>query len=193
MICQQLSECIENLEKQKVESAGKKGNKKEAKIILKNYPCNDSTRVDNCIEYFDNRQKPGCSEKGKSYILDIGPHPFDCACVHIDGGVVDTKECRKCDFAFFLSDSGHRVILVELKGSAVRDALEQLKLTLYMDELQNSFIGKRIYGRIACTSSVPKIYTKDQLALQKEFLKHNGNLKIGKASFIEQYDSLDKT
>lgn len=192
MICQQLAECIDELEKDTVSTPQQKGNRRETKKTLyKSFPCSDSSRVIKCVEYLDKRQKPGCYENGKSYVLDIGTHEFDCLCLHIDGGVIDTTDCRKCDFAFFLKDSDQRVILIELKGSAVGDALDQLKSTLHLDMLQNVLKSKKVYGRIASTSTVPNIYTRDQLALQKEFMRHNGNLKIGKAIFTEKYSRLD--
>jgi hypothetical protein len=112
--------------------------------------------------------------------------------VHIDSGVVDTEDCNKCDYAFFLKDTKKHVILVELKGKNVGHALEQINATLQLEPLRDVFVNKIVYGRISCTSAaVPRIYSNMELNLRRKLLRLGGNLKIQNTPFIEMYDQLD--
>lgn len=193
MICTELGKCVDCIIRKNVTTRSKKGKHKEkTETVYTGSPCADDSKAKQCIKFMDNREKPSCTENGKRYILDIGAHYFDCVCIRIDKGVLASNEVQKCDFAFFLKDTEQRVILIELKGKDVGHAIGQLHDSLQLDALKDALRGKKVYGRIACTASVPDIYTKQRMDLQKEFMRLKGNLKIGGALFVEPYCNMDK-
>ena len=195
MICEQLAQCVDKLHKKQISIPPQKGkknsNKKRIRKTVYNSPCQNEQRIEKCVVFADKREQPTCSENGKSYSLKIGAHDFDCVCVHIDSGVVDTVDCCKCDYSFFLKDPEKHVILIELKGTSVGHAIEQIDATLQLEALNSSFSGRKVCARISCLSSVPRIYTRAQMELERKLLRFGGNLKIERTPFVEDYSRLD--
>lgn len=194
MICAQLAKCVEQLSaavKPDVNQGKKAQDKKSNGSVFQGNPCENSENLKNCVLFCDQRSMPSCSEHGKNYTLNIGTHSFETICFHVDGGVIVSNDCSKCDYAFFLKDADNREILIELKGSNVGHALKQLRSTLEMAEFKECSKNRKVYGRISCTQSVPRIYQNEEVITKKLFLQHKGNLKIGKAEFVENYDDLD--
>jgi len=195
MICPQLAQCVDNLQRKTLSIPPQKGKKskrkKRTRKTFYNTPCKKEESANKCIVFFDKRETPTCTENGKVYSLSIGKHEFDCVCVHIDSGVVDTVDCCKCDYSLFFKDKEKRVILVELKGTSVGHAIEQIDATLQLEPLKAAFDGRKVYGRISCTSGVPRIYSPAQVKLQRKLLQHGGNLNINRTPFVEDYSLLD--
>ena len=196
MICQQLDQCVNTVQKTSLsihsQNGKKKGRNKRTEKTSYITPCSGKQKKQKCIVFSDNRSQPSCEENGKRYSLILGNHSFDCVCVHIDKGVVDTADCCKCDYAFFLKDAEKHAIFVELKGKNVGHALEQLIATLQLEPLSGSLKGRKVYGRVSCASAVvPRIYSEEELLLQRKLIRLGGNLKICRTPFIEEYNCLD--
>ena len=152
---------------------------------IQNGPCKQYQKQ--CIVFCDTRSTPSCSEKNKTYMLNIGTHQFNVTLYHIDAGVINDNNAMKCDYAFALPQE---LIFVELKGNEVRHAIEQLLATINCLQVDRSKM--RLYGRISTTSNaIPKIMTNEQLRLEKILKKSGGNLKIKKTVFQEDYSSLN--
>lgn len=128
--------------------------------------------------------------------------PHEMLLLHIDKGVISDPEAsrvNKCDFALLIRDSGSgrdsrgTAILVELKGVDVRHAYRQLLATLSQTELQPLWDGqRRIYGRIICKSTPPRIRnTEECMEAKAAFLRRHGNVKIWEEDRTEKYDELD--
>lgn len=208
MICGNFLSCLENtqlLEQQatKGKSKKKRKNKKEKakpKIvkILSQPVCGNSEYQNKCIVSFDCRSKPSCTENGKTYTINQADKRFKVMCYHIDGGVIDSCDCNKCDYAFFIqdkaSDGKGRAIFIELKGGNVRKAVLQLKETLSSNTFNSvNQLYKKIYGRIVVSSCKPDIRsTDDFLELEELLMKNGGNLKIKEFDFEELYADLDR-
>ena len=206
MVCSKVQECIKNFScflLSQENNQGVKGKRyrvkknSKAKTEVLNSACNDRNNQDKCIMFFDCRSKANCKEKGKSYTFDQSAcrKKFPIIGLHVDGGIVDDKDCNKCDYAYILLDSidrgKGRVIFVELKGGNVKHAIQQLESTISMDIFSNlSQEYKKIYARIV-SSSVPKIRDGAYVELQKKMKRLGGNLKIKEVDFIERYDQLD--
>lgn len=75
------------------------------------------------------------------------------------------------------------------KGKQVDHALKQLKATLYQAELAPLWESSaRVFGRIVCKASVPRIQRTDAyLAMEEEFRKRGGSLKMQEVVFEEEY------
>jgi hypothetical protein len=211
MICTELKECMEKTQHvfPKEKKTGKKGKraagvkKKEADLYqqpLCQPPCKSSERQKGCIEFLDCRPKVTCQEKGKSYTLDQGQENprHEVMLLHIDGGVITNPEAstmNKCDYAILVregasqTDKKMTAFLIELKGKQVDHALKQLKATLYQAELAPLWESSaRVFGRIVCKASVPRIQRTDAyLAMDEEFRKRGGNLKMQEVVFEEEY------
>lgn len=212
MICSCLKECIDGTEHvaPKEDKAGKKGKKKGAgnkKIDLYQQPlcpspCANSEQQKKCIGFIDCRSRAVCAENGKSYTLDQGQEnpKKEMAQLHIDGGVITNPEANrinKCDYALILKDKravGEKrtAILIELKGTDVSKALEQLTSTLSQKEFAAVWNScARVYGRIVCKSSPPRLQSTGRcMTVKEEFLKRGGNLKFGEVAYVEEYKDL---
>lgn len=213
MICAKLKECMEKTQHvfPEEKKTGKKGksaagkNKKKKEADLYQQPlclpqCGSRERQEGCIAFLDCRPKVTCSERGKSYTLDQGQEnpKHEVILLHIDGGVISNPEAsmaNKCDYAILVREGTSRAekkmtaFLVELKGKQVDHALKQLKATLHQTEFKPLWEScNRVFGRIVCTSSVPRIRRTDAyIATAEEFLERGGNLKMEEGAFEEEY------
>ena len=204
MICNNFFECVTTActEKKKKEQAKdtrtKKSDRKKTKESEKEKtseeiwvsPCKDSSQQCKCVEYADTRSMPSCKEQGKSYVYDQSEltNKQVVVCTHIDDGVVngaEAKKISKCDYAFFVknasvADSLEKAILVELKGSDVNHALEQLKGTLGIKEFKDVWThGCPVYGRVVCSRVPGIVYSDSVIKEKKEWQKrYNGSLKV---------------
>lgn len=148
MICNQLVKCVESLQKDKKAEKTKRAKNKDKKASSLSYkcPCSDEGRIKKCVQFSDKRERPSCSEKGKTYTLTIGQHMFHTTCLRLDGGVVDSLEFRRCDYLFSLADAEKRTILTELKGTNVGDAMNNWKNPCGSKHLRDSFTRKKSMG-----------------------------------------------
>ena len=205
MICNQFQTCLETTCVIEHPATTQKTNKKKkskrlnkTKRVFSEPACGSQDNQKKCIAFFDRRSQPSCTEKGKTYTLDASGENLQVLCFHIDGGVVDSNDCNKCDYAFFLKDKASggngRAIFIELKGKHIRDAMKQLNDTLSLDTFKDvAKTYKKIYGRIVITSSVPRIRNDNQfMDLKERFMDLGGNLKISEINFVENYADLDQ-
>lgn len=214
MICDKLKECTEKThhvaptEKKKRIKGKKTASSRNIETNIYQQPlcmspCSSESQQKKCIVFIDRRSKLTCEENGKSYTLDqsqVYPR-HEVIKLHIDGGVITDPEAstvNKCDYVLLVKDGAqdgqkrNTAILVELKGKAVLHALKQLMCTLQQPEFQsvwNSYA--RVFGRIVCTSSIPRIQSNDAfLEAKEEFLLRGGNLVIEEESYQEEYRNL---
>ena len=214
MSCKQLKECLDNLKwdetalqqtpdpqnkAQREKIKGKYQKIQQEHQTLTGNPCKNAEKLKKCVAYAGQRSLMNCKENGKCYTLDVDGNYFDGFCIHVDGGIIDKDDSRsRCDFALFLNDhcdeGKGRAIFIELKGSDTKKALKQLKETMQMDEFKDIHRDyRKAYGRIVCSSSVPRIQNTGEYMDLKEYLKrHGGNLKTKEFSFIEHYAEIDK-
>lgn len=213
MICNSLKECVEGTRHivPKEKKTGRKGKKKDAacKRIdiyqqpLCQSPCRSEEQQKRCIEYIDCRSRATCTENGKRYTLDQSQeYPrHEIVKLHIDGGVISNPEAStvmKCDYVILIKEgigtAGKRntAILVELKGKDVHHALEQIMAALHQTEFVPVWEScARVYGRIVCKSSVPRIWSTENFITAKEaFLKRGGNLGLKEEEYSEEYRNL---
>lgn len=215
MICDKVKECAGTIRHLPVTDGSKKkkgkkrthnGRRREDahKEVLSKPPCRSTECQKKCIAFFDNRTKPKCDERGKTYILDQSAHypPYEVLLFHIDGGVISGPEANtinKCDYALLIKDSGSlkdgkgTAILVELKGVDVRHAYKQLLATLKQEELQPLWDRqRRIYGRIVCRSMPPRIRnTEECMQAKAAFRCRHGNVKVWEEDMVEKFEELD--
>lgn len=100
------------------------------------------------------RSEISVEEKGVKYILKFRQKTF-CVVYQIDGYVIDDKACKKCDKLILTSDDSSKdslkaEIYVELKGSDVERAIEQLEQTLkhpYFSNMNSKLRWARIVSR----------------------------------------------
>lgn len=135
-------------------------------------------------------KRPHCAENGnrsnlkleenKSVLYIINSLNKDYVKIIIDS--CDVTEGIKCDFGIHLVDKD-RNLLVELKGSDISHAYDQLEKTLGIYNLKNC-------NKTSCfvvTSNNPLSATTSQI-LKMKFRKHNGvELVIVKSGYEYQY------
>ncbi len=164
MICDKLSDCCSN----------------------GSFAC---TNKGNCVVYRDCRSNATCAEKGKRYNL-INDGGYTISLFHVDGGMISgVQDVQKCDFLYVVFDSEcPTAIFVELKGTDIRHAIQQIKETI---DRYGTALQRRICARIVC-STVPRLYNDPSVSkLRKELMKHyNGNLKISEKNMDEKYSEL---
>lgn len=134
-----------------------------------------SQNCSSCLHQ-DNRTEFRVEENHKQYMLN-NPSQEIVSCYHLDGGVFQGNDEEKCDYLFFLK-SRQAIILLELKGTKVDRAIEQIT-AVYNRYSSTAFCGKKVYARIVA-QSVPKIALQSNKAnsLKKQLLKHNKGMDI---------------
>ncbi len=207
MICDKVKECFEMTRHMPlpVERGKQKGKKKQNQSWeqedayqqpLGQSPCRSDAQQKKCIDFLDSRSQIKCEENGKVYILNqskINPR-YEVIKFFVDQGIITNPEAGrvyKCDNVLLIKDSG-TAILVELKGKEIRHALKQLSATLDQKELQTLWdCQKRIFGRVVCRSTPPRIQnTNEYMGIKEDFARRNGNLKIAEENMVEEYDAL---
>lgn len=138
------------------------------------FTCDYSSK---CIAFNDNRPEITCIEKKKAYSLQ-NTCRSRAVLYHMDGGVISDLTLKKCDYLISIAKTrGIIAILVELKGTDIWHAIEQINATL--DAYKDFFVNcKCVYGRIVPAQG-PKIMADPKvMRLIKRLNKLNGNLKI---------------
>ncbi len=204
MICDKVKDCMEQTKH--IESEKKKGKKRPQngkrskednyQQPLSQPPCGDIEKQKKCIDFLDNRSRIKCEEKGKTYILDQSKEcpRHEIIKFFVDKGIITDPEAStnyKCDNALLVRDSGI-VVLVELKGSDTHHAIKQLSATLLQKDLYPAWSSqRRVFGRVVCRSTPPRIQNTDEyMDLKEELHLLNGNLKIAEEIMVEKYDEL---
>ncbi len=205
MICDKVKDCMEQTKH--IESEKKKGKKRlqngkqpredRYPQPLSCAPCGDNEKQKKCIDFLDKRSQIKCVEKGKTYILDQSKEcpRHEIIKFFVDKGIITEPEAStvcKCDNALLIRDSFGTVVLVELKGGDVHHAIKQLSKTLFQEQLYPAWSSqKRVFGRVVCKSTPPRIWNTDEcMDLKETFLSLNGNLKIAEEIMVEKYNEL---
>lgn len=204
MICNSLVMCthdLHHIEVQNKDNKNRQNSKKKKNVDIYKQPlapspCGCAEMQKGCIGYCDKRTNPSCKEQTKIYMIDQGQQnpKKEVIQLKIDGGVITNPEAsqiKKCDYALYFKED-KTMILIELKGTAVKHAVEQLMSTLKQAEFQDMWHQcNKIYGRIVCQSSIPRIRNTELfISAKKEFMARGGNLRIEEQSFVEQYNEL---
>lgn len=205
MICGRVKECMEQTrhilpEKKKNGKKRSRNRDQHREDIyqqpLSQPPCDDKEQQKKCIAFLDKRSQIRCEEKGKTYILDQSKENprHEIIKFFVDKGIITDPEASKvykCDNVLLVRDSG-TVVLVELKGSDTRHAIKQLAETLFQEKLHPVWNSqKRVFGRVVCKSTPPRIQNTDEfMDLKESFLSLNGNLKIAEEIMVEKYQEL---
>lgn len=96
----------------------------------------------------------------------------------VEGGLITISPTngKMCDYGLGVP-SENRIYLIELKGSNVRDAVEQISSTIL--KIAHMIVGYKIFGRIVCTKCpVPDLKSIPMIKLQREIKRRGGNFKM---------------
>lgn len=138
----------------------------------------------NCLKSFDNRRHISISENRKKYLLHNDVADF-IAVFHVDGGMIQSHEIIKCD-NLVLDATSMKAIFVELKGTNLAHALEQVNTTI--DMLSSDVTEYSLFARIVTSNrtNVPNIRTNSNyIRLYKK-----ANVKIMSNILEESVSSL---
>ncbi len=169
MECRNLHVCINELEKTKVKPIG----------------CSE----DNCLMSCDIRKHLVVEENNKKYRLE-NPKGNLLASFHVDGGMIRSKKIMKCDH-LLLDFNSRKSILVELKGTDLKHAFEQIENTLM--RFASVLSRYKVYARIVTSSrtNVPNIKACPQyVSLNKKIAARGGNVKIQSDIMQECVDTM---
>lgn len=171
MICNKLDECYSTLLKE-----------------MEIGDCTNKNR-DVCIEFSDNRTNAKCEENKKKYTIH-NKNKERITLYKIDGGAITVDSntpvgLTKCDYLFCVNSSESVAVLVELKGTDVKKALQQIKSTYFL--YKEFFAGfDKILCRIIVTNSTPHIKADPvYVTLQKEFKRKCGDVIIATRELTE--------
>ena len=125
-----------------------------------------------CVESCDCRSKIICEENKIKYIA----HNPNEKCVYkikVDGGLI--KEKVRCDWAVAVvsnEDSLEEIFLVELKGSDIDHAFEQITVTI--EFLSTRYSAKKWFARVVCSKvSSPQLNGINYKKLAKKLKELN--------------------
>ena len=107
----------------------------------------------------------------------------------IDGGMVEDSNQQKCDY-LILQLEDKISIFVELKGSDVKHAFDQLAETI--NSMNNTMGNYTAFARVVCSTkqNVPNFNAGPQyVKLIKLLKKYNGNLEIKSITLTEDIAS----
>ncbi len=141
------------------------------KIILTSCDEYNCSRQSRCVVSNDTRQLIVCKENKKEYRL-INDKGLLIINYHMDGGVIDDSNQKKCDYLIYIPSS-KKVILIELKGTQFSNAVTQILETL--KRYKNNFRGCHVYARIV-GQGVPNIHNDaNYITLTKDIRKLGGD------------------
>lgn len=125
-----------------------------------------------CVESCDCRSKIICEENGRKYIAHNGQQKCICK-VKVDGGLI--KDNARCDWsvAVVLKEGTlEEIFLVELKGSDIDHAFEQITGT--MSILSTKCFAKKWFARVVCSKvSSPQLNGINYKKLDKKLKELN--------------------
>jgi hypothetical protein len=136
-----------------------------------------------CIEFNEKRKICIAYENGKKYQLN-NVSGTTIRKVKSDKCLVQNKDEKRCDFLMD-SDDLKRVFFIELKGSDLNKAVNQIFSTILY--LKSEFMNYRIDARIVGSRNVPLIRNvPDYLKLSKIVQATNGDIKIATNKFYSE-------
>lgn len=152
-------------------------------LIDKNPIMSNSCNRD-CLISFDDRKNISISENRKKYLLHNDLRN-NMAVFHVDGAMVQDKNTIKCD-NLVLDTTGMKAIFVELKGTDLAHALQQINQTI--DMMRDDISNCTKYARIVTSNrtNVPNIRANPEyIKLYKK-----ANVKVSAKLIEEQISSL---
>lgn len=147
-------------------------------LINKNPVMSSSCNRD-CLISFDNRKNISISENRKKYLLHNDLSNY-IAVFHVDGAMVRDNDKIKCD-NLLIDATGMKAIFVELKGTDLAHALQQINQTI--DMMRDDIPNCTKYARIVTSNrtNVPNIRANPEyIKLYKK-----ANVKVS-ANLIEE-------
>lgn len=147
-------------------------------LINKNPVMSSSCNRD-CLISFDDRKNISISENRKKYLLHNDLNNY-IAVFHVDGAMVQDNDKIKCD-NLLIDATGMKAIFVELKGTDLAHALQQINQTI--DMMRDDIPNCTKYARIVTSNrtNVPNIRANPEyIKLYKK-----ANVKVS-ANLIEE-------
>ena len=136
-----------------------------------------------CVESCDCRSKIICEENGRKYIAHNGQQKCICK-VKVDGGLI--KDNARCDWAVAVvlkEGTLEEIFLVELKGSDINHAFEQITGT--MSILSTKCSAKKWFARVVCSKvSSPQLNGINYKKLDKKLRALNKLASTPQRDFI---------
>ena len=127
-----------------------------------------------CVESCDCRSKIICEENGRKYIAHNEQQKCICK-IKVNGGLI--KDNARCDWAVAVvsnEDSLEEIFLVELKGSDIDHAFEQITGT--MSILSTKCSAKKWFARVVCSKvSSPQLNGINYKKLAKKLKELNNS------------------
>ncbi len=149
------------------------------KELIDKNPIMSSSCNRDCLISFDDRKNISISENRKKYLLHNDLRN-NMAVFHVDGAMVQDKNTIKCD-NLVLDTTGMKAIFVELKGTDLAHALQQINQTI--DMMRDDISNYTKYARIVTSNrtNVPNIRANPEyIKLYKK-----ANVKVS-ANLIEE-------
>lgn len=109
-------------------------------------------------------------ENGKKHIIDNRKSKYCIYKYKIDGDIVTSQTDSKCDYIVEIdTDNESIAFIIELKGSDVSHAIDQIKSTLGI--FKEKLRGYKIRPRIICSSRVHSINSSKIRKFKEEYGK----------------------
>jgi hypothetical protein len=115
-------------------------------------------------------------EHGRKFTL-IVPKPAVVEKVRIDDGAIKGNQTKKCDWAIKINPATlDYVFFIELKGSALDQAIKQLECTIIeLKEFHHGYKNKQAHA--VCSKILPAFNSSAQVAIANFSRKHGFILK----------------
>lgn len=125
------------------------------KELIDKTPIRSSSCNRDCLISFDDRKNISISENRKKYLLHNDLSNY-IAVFHVDGAMVQDNDKIKCD-NLLIDATGMKAIFVELKGTDLAHALQQINQTI--DMMRDDIPDCTKYARIVTSNrtNVPNI------------------------------------
>lgn len=141
------------------------------------------------LKYSHNESKISFSENKRTYTAD-NISKKQILGFHVDGGLIVSKQTRKCDYALVVEED--LCYLIELKGQDIEKACDQLSTTIeYFSEnyKMQKFVGRIVVSRFNTHKVRSEKYTSLERKLrmiQKLFLLSQESLVIKENKMTEK-------
>lgn len=140
----------------------------------------------------DRRRTVSIKEKGKNYIAE-NINLKQIAQYHIDDSDETSPDSERCDYAIYIFDENEptkdddRLIFIELKGSNVKKAIEQIKASFDEKIKKTRVVVTKVDARIITSQTPnPNYYSTERVALENKLIRHGkGNLIISTMKYKE--------
>lgn len=132
-------------------------------------------QIEKCVVFHDNRSTPSITEKGKTFQIDNSKSKVKVKCIKVDNCVFDGKDGIKCDYLFEV-ESAKKIFYVELKGSDVIHAIEQIHSTVL--KTREYYKGWIWEARIVLGKRVPEVKNRKEYEQLYGLIKPSGRVII---------------